>query len=321
MLRGENIVCGTSTTGTGALTLAACPAAVGGTDPYTAFSGMGLGTSVAVPMPFSIIEFTDSTYVTEKQRQDCMGLLTIGASLTACSLARTTTVNSQASPLPSYAFNPGADINIGTAANTLIFIGASAWLTPACTPWFDATTGDALGVTFRFAGAANASSATIASGTAFWIYGVLETPILLKKMSVRVVNTQNGTTNVYARVYAIGSNGRAGKLLADMGALGGAGTALSSAAMITSAALSTPIFLCPGPYCVELVATISGGTGTPTFRAGTMVPNGGQGTISGATLTYATSTGEGSSASDPASFTSYTAVTANSPPVVIFQNA
>ena len=122
-------------------------------------------------------------------------------------------------------------------------------------------------------------------------------------------------------VYAIGSDGRAGKLLADAGRLGGAGTGLSSAATITSSAISTPVWLFPGPYCVEVVATIVGGTGTPTFRAQSIIPNGGSGVNTGATPGYYTSTGETSTPSDPASFTAYTVITNDVAPAVVFQNA
>ena len=320
-IRGNNIVCGISTTGTGTITCDAIPAGYtgGGVDPYTAFSGMGFGTTNAIPVGVRVVEYTDATFTTELQSDSEQGQFTIGANLAACTIARTTILNKQV-PGTSYTFNAPTALSIGTAANTLVFFTPMAELTPQCVPWFDATSGDALGITFRF-GVAGAGTVGITSGTGIWCYGVLEIPILLKKMSARVVGTQSGTTNVYARVYAIGSNGRAGKLLADMGLLGTANSSLAVAATITSAALSTPVYLCPGPYCVELVATITGGAGTPTWRAGISVPNGGLGTSSLALPGFATSTGETSTANDPASFTAYAISTSSSTPVIVFQNA
>src|SRR5690348_6986738 len=92
MLRGEGITCGTSSTGTGTLTLAACPAPPGGADFYAwlTATGIGFANGAAILVPYVLTEYADSTFATEKQKEWGVATLTLGASLTATTLGRTT---------------------------------------------------------------------------------------------------------------------------------------------------------------------------------------------------------------------------------------
>src|SRR5258706_417112 len=94
MLRGENIICGTSTTGTGTLTLAATPVAPGGIDfdVLARATGIGFGNSAAVLVTYTIIEYTSATFAASKSTEKGIGTLTLGGSsgIANCTLARTT---------------------------------------------------------------------------------------------------------------------------------------------------------------------------------------------------------------------------------------
>jgi hypothetical protein len=156
-MRGDGIIFGTTTTGTGTLTLAATPVQPGGIDidAYVRATGIGFGNSAVFLVKYTIIEFTDSptssTFSNKaKQTETSIGTVTLGSSagIANCTLARTilqtsaTSLNSQPA---TQNFNPGAGISIGVAANTLIFIGPSASDLLAIDPFVD-TTGANIGV-------------------------------------------------------------------------------------------------------------------------------------------------------------------------------
>lgn len=93
MLRGNNILCGTSTTGTGTLTLAAGPSAVTGVDLDTwARTQIGLSSSATLLVSYTIFNCADSTYNigTATGVEYGKGVLTLGASagIVNCTLAR-----------------------------------------------------------------------------------------------------------------------------------------------------------------------------------------------------------------------------------------
>src|SRR4051812_24231826 len=143
MLRGDTLVCGTSTTGTGTLTLAATPGPPGGVDfdVWARATGIGFANSAAVLVSYTIIEYTDSTFATAKSHEKGVGTLTLGGSsgIANCTLARTTKQTSATSLNSQPATQnivPGTGISIGTAANTLVFIGPSAAEIPAYEPYF-----------------------------------------------------------------------------------------------------------------------------------------------------------------------------------------
>lgn len=141
MLSGNNVVCGTATSGTGTLTLAACPTAVGGMDfDVWARGALGQGNSAAVHISYTIIEFTDSTFASPKQRESGIGILTLGASagVANCTLTRSyptevqTGLNTQPATVAvgapaQYSGATGkpasaAPMTIGTPANVLVML-------------------------------------------------------------------------------------------------------------------------------------------------------------------------------------------------------
>ncbi len=149
MLRGENIACGTSSTGTGTLTLAATPAAIGAVDfdAWLKATGIGFVSGNAVLVSYTIIEYTDSTFATPKFVENGIGTLTLGAALINATLARTTVQTVSNANADSYLVGGGASaITIGTAANTLVFVGPSAADVPAWSPYYETSIGDNLGV-------------------------------------------------------------------------------------------------------------------------------------------------------------------------------
>lgn len=323
MLRAEDCICGTSTTGIGTLTLAACPAPPGGVDPFAAFGGLGLGTSVATPMTYCIREFTDATFATVKQEEKGIGLLTLGANIGATTLARTTpqsTATGCNTATPTYSQGSPSAISIGTAANTLVFVGASAADIPAYSPYFE--TGDAVnaGVSPPIGG--TASNITITSGQDY--YGLFQwtIPMLAKRMSAAISVAYTGGTpvsNLYGRLYAVGSNARPGKLLCDYGLMGAANASMNTATVVSSAVHGTGFMMLPGYYFAGFFYTFSGGSAGPNPRGEILSIDGRMGFGSG-TLNRnksATATGGSSTASDPANLTSYTLST-NSPIVPAF---
>jgi hypothetical protein len=315
-MRGENIICGTTSSGTGSLTLAPTPAGLGAIDPYVAFSGMGFGTSV--PVPYVINEYTDSTWATLKQQEGGYGPINLGASISACTLVRTTIFNTNVPGSGSYLFNSPSPINVGTPANVQIIIGPTAATTLAPTPWIDTLDGDGLGLTPRVSGTNTGNGPALVSGTAQWFRASIEAPIVCKRLAFRVTTAYTGgTSNMYARIYAAASFGTAGKLLCDYGVIGTANSSLGSAVAIKSAVPANPPFLCPQAYWFEIVAVFSGGSGSPALRGGAYSFDGGSATSGGANVTYATSTSEGAVPNDPATFTGYAVQNGSNPSMVI----
>jgi hypothetical protein len=276
MLRGDNIVCGTSTTGTGTLTLAATPAPPGGVDfdVLARATGIGFGNSAAVLVSYTIIEYTNSSFATAKQQEKGIGTLTLGGSsgIANCTLARTTvqqTATSLDAQPATYNVSAPSAITIGTAANVLVFIGVGAVDTIAFEPYVDATTGTGWAGPLQVRGSAAGGMSDIFSvtllDTYFLFYWV--TPMLVKRMAVQVATgTSGGTSNAYGRIYAVGSDGRPGKLLYDFGLLGTSNASLANGnTQITSGASGNGYLLLPGAYYLDLIASYSGGGVTPTM--------------------------------------------------------
>jgi len=277
MLRADNVICGTSTTGTGTLTLAATPTPPGGVDfdVFARATGIGFGNSAAILVSYTIIEYTSSAFSTAKATEKGIGTLTLGGSsgITNATLARTTlqsTATSLNSQPASQNIVPGTGISIGTAANTLVFIGASSADTIAFEPYVDSTSTNATGYVgplqycLPTAAAAlnNFFAATLQDTYApfYWT-----TPMLVKRISIGVaVGTSGGTSNAYARIYAVGTDGRPGKLLYDFGLLGSSNSSLASSnSIITSGAAGNGYYLVPGVYFLDLIASYAGGGTTP----------------------------------------------------------
>lgn len=274
MFRGDNVICGTSTTGTGTLTLAATPVAPGGVDfdVLARATGIGFGNSAAVPVSYTIIEYTDATFSTAKQTEKGIGTLTLGASagIANCTLARTklqtsaTSLNSQPA---TQNISPGAGISIGTAANTLVFIGPSASDLMACSP-FQNTSGTTNGFApllngnFQTGGGANLVNNQNWTNQFIWPYACL-----VKRVYFRVESNYTGAvSNLYSRLYDINSSGQPGKLLYDFGVIGTAGSSfnVSNFTVISSGASGNGYFMTPGDYFLQIAPIWTvGGTGTP----------------------------------------------------------
>ena len=319
MLRADSIICGTSSTGTGALTLAACPSPPGGIDPYAwlTATGFNFANGAAVPISYTIIEYTDSTFATAKRFEKGIGTLTLGASLTASTLARTTVESTSASldTTGSPTYSAPSAVSIGTAANTLIFVGPSAADIPAWSPYYENTLGDNLGAQAVLVESSQAPGVAVVSATDYYWPFEWRVPMLVKKASMRVWTPYSGGTpvsNAYARIYAINSSGRPGKLLIDFGLLGSAGTSLNAGSNISSAVHASGFLLLPGEYFFDFIAVLSGGTTPPKMQCpavasylGYLISGRlGQNAMLPQVSAQATS-GTGTPAPDPANLTGY----------------
>jgi hypothetical protein len=91
------------------------------------------------------------------------------------------------------------------------------------------------------------------------------TPMLVKRVAVETAAAYSGgTSNAYARIYAVGTDGRPGRLLYDFGLLGTAGSSLATSNVsIVSTASGNGYMLMPGIYFLDLIASYSGGSGVP----------------------------------------------------------
>jgi hypothetical protein len=322
MLRGDNILCGTSTTSTGTLTLAAVPQPPGSLDFDTWLRAEGFANSAAVPISYTINEYTDATFATIKGTEKGVGLLTLGGSagIANCTLVRTTsqykvTGMDGASPAITYS----SAYSIGTAANVLVTISPSAADVLACSPWYD-NTQDAAGIGPLVAGTVTGAF-TSANNTIYYAPYIFDRYILASKARARVQGAYTGgTSNLYAALYLPGSGGKPSKLVADFGALGTGGSALTSAgSIIASAALSTSVPIKPGIYIAAVQAIFSGGSGTPTIRGGgqlVLPPT--FGTTSLAANQYATATGGSAAFADPAGVASWALVSNATPFFITF---
>ncbi len=257
MLRAEHCICGTSTTGTGTLTLAACPQPPGGTDLYQAFQVQALGTSVAIPVSYTIVEYTGSDFSNVVRQEKGIGSLTLGASITATTLARTTvqqTSTGMSGGAATYDLSAPTAISIGTAANVLVFIGASASDLFACSPYYDTslTGSDLLGAFPVNAGGTYTGNIILSTSSDHYNLFEWKIPMLVKGAKIRVVTAHVGTG--YARLYALGANARPTKLLYDFGAFA---TSLNTTGTKATASAGAGFYLQAGEYFLD-IATSSG---------------------------------------------------------------
>lgn len=272
MLRADNVICGTSSTGTGTLTLAACPAPPGGLDfdKWLKATGFNFVSTNAVLVSYTIIEYVDATFASAKQTEKGVGTLTLGASITAATLARTTvqsTVTGLNTSTPSPTFSAPTAITIGTAANTLLFVGVSPADLRGCIPYYQSTLGD-----FSTSGlqpangrqAATASGGGLATATDYYHMFEWTVPMLVKRCSVRTGGTvlTGATNNSWGRLYAVGTDGKPGKLLYDFGALGTSTSLNSTFNWFSSGAGGNGFFLMPGVYYFDLALGWTGGSGS-----------------------------------------------------------
>jgi hypothetical protein len=227
MLRGDNLICGTSTTGTGMLTLAATPAALGAIDFYVWLKFSNPDRPVHL-IPYVLIEYADTTYAKPIKFQRGYGTITLSTSLTGTTLARTIVTATQVIATPNYVTTSPTAITIGTAANALVFIGPGVSDVLPCSPYFDTTAATDLSnkaATQLICGPGSStfSLSTIGTGAdALWSV-LWTTPMLVKRATVRVSAADAGASNLYFAIYEVGSDGRPGNLLLDLGLLGSSG--------------------------------------------------------------------------------------------------
>jgi hypothetical protein len=329
MVRGDNIICGTSTTGTGTLTLAACPVPPGGVDfdVFARATGIGFGNSAAVLVSYTIIEYTTSSFTTASQHEKGIGTLTLGGSsgIANCTLARTTkqsSATSLGSQPATQNILPGTGISIGTAANTLVFISPSVADTIAFPPYVDSTATNATGwanplITSGAVTGSDADGVFQTSGQDYYIPFIWTTPMLVKRLGLDIrTATGAGTSNAYGRIYQVNSSGQPGKLLYDFGLLGTTNASLNSGnTSIQSGASGNGYFLTPGVYFLNLIASYTGNSQTPTaygntanfVMPATISSDASNFTFGRPPMGYATaSSGTAGAAPDPANLTSYT---------------
>ena len=326
MLKNDLIVCGTTTAGTGTLTLAACPSPPGGVDPYQWLNanGFNAANAAAYLISYQIVEFTDSTFAAAKQYEKGIGTLTFSTSgIGSCTLARTTvqeTASSLNTATPAPVYQGPSAITIGTDANTLVFIGPSAAETFAFCPYYDTGLGDNLGMPPYHMGQnlGNATSNVLVSLTDYYSVFEWHLPMLVKKCTVRVAGAATGTSAAYARIYQIGTNGRPGKLLVDFGAFAGTNPLSTATTNISTTALTNGFLLLPGEYFWDFLPSFASGNPTIATTNPTEVPCAGRiGTSNLQPYLGATATGgTAGAAPDPANTTGYAGVlgqTANHP--------
>jgi hypothetical protein len=274
MHRGEGIVCGTTTTGTGTLTLAATPVPPGGVDFDVWARACGYGDSAAFMVEYTIIEYTDTAFTTSVQMESGVGTLTLGAStgIANCTLARTTkehTATGLNTPPAAPDVTSPAGINIGTAANTLVMTTPRPRSALGALPYTSAGS-----TTFSRDGAGimNLTTTNVGANLApsnqmiYYIPLVVPCRTTVSRARVRVTGAYTGqNNNVYAALYLMANTGHPGKLLVDFGVLGTANASFgNNNTIIGSAILATEMMLDPGFYIAAIHAIwTAGGTGTP----------------------------------------------------------
>lgn len=288
MLRADNVICGTSTTGTGTLTLAACPAPPGGLDfdKWLKATGYGFSSGNAIVVSYTIIEYTSSAFTTASQTEKGVGTLTLGSSITAATLVRglvqSTVTGMNSTPSPSFA-SPSA-ITIGPAANVLIFIGASTSEIIALEPFIEGTSQNLNGnSSLRIAYQVNAGAFTLSSDQDVYSCFIWPYTMLVKRAVLYVDGTYTGqNNNVYVRLYAIGTDARPSKLLCDFGQIGTLNASLATTGAIATGALTNGFLLTPGEYYINIgYHATGGGTGTPQLHYdGSSITSGRMGTTS-----------------------------------------
>lgn len=325
MLRADNVICGTSTAGAGALTLAACPAPPGGLDFDKWLKATGFVSGNAVLVSYTITEHTGPTFSTPMQTEKGVGMLTLGASISAATLTRTTvqaTVTGLNTSTPSPTFSAPTAINIGTAANTLIFVGASALDTIAFPPGShlqQAAAGTEAGNIYPLNINGNTTPQNLTSGTDYYTPFYWLHTLLVKRCMVIVGNgVSTGTTaNWRGRLYQWGTDGRPAKLLYDFGQLGDATAGQGAFSNISSGNSGPGFLMTPGLYYFDFLPTWTGGSGTPTVEM-----QGGNtsiyvGLAGGSHMQQSgfTATGGSTTAPDPANLTGWAASSINCPVV------
>lgn len=328
-IRSDQLGCGTSTTGTGTLTCAAPPTGINAVDPYAAFSGSGFGTSVGVPVLYSIVEYTDSTFGKPKQSESGRGTFLIGGSLTASTLARTQIFQTAASMDSQPATNTGMNtasptaITIGTAANVVIWFGDLSWV-PMEAMTAVATSGvtsiDNLGFCGDTITTAGGQNLTLTSGRLHHCRVAFRHSMFIKSLSLYLQTNFAGTSNTLdCAMYDIGSDGRPGKRLLTFAQ----GTTLNTGNTITVSA-TTGLFFHAGVYYASFLYVGVGQTTAPAIRLVqpcAASPLGMNNSSVFGPCGYATVNSQSAGTlADPATLTSLTAANVATEPLLIFRS-
>lgn len=294
------------TGGSGTLTLAHV---TGYPDPYQVWGGtQPPGFTTTVPVQYEILEFTDATLTTLLQAESGRGRLSIGANIGATTLIRDTPIASWVDGSPGvYTPQSASAITAGaTAANVVIIVGQASEGTADFNPYFEASLGDAIGVSF---GLSVSGQAPPASGDDWYVPFRVDVPLLVKRATIRVVAADAGTSNAYFRIYEFGTNGRPGRLLIDLGLLGTSGQSLKNIGAVSTALATNGLWLTPGDYWADLYTTYAN---SPTVgKSGTVAaaanqgPQNRAGISGGSPFSSTLATGGSSTGPDPANLTGY----------------
>lgn len=259
---GENIVCGTATTGTGTLTLAACPSAIGGINPVTAF-----GTSGSPQIPYTLIEYTDGTFAKPLQGETGVAPLTLASSIGSATLARNP-ITTWSTSGPSYGGGSSAPaaISIGTAANCLVFIGANAH--DIVRPMhFTAALGDGLGIGVAQGSILGGTNFAVVTSVIYYQAVRIEHSGLIQSASIMFSTaiTSPASSSFSLALYDVGSDGLPGALLIDFGAIT---SNPASTTGIKTCQAAAARFITAGTYYLALLPIWSGGSGALNIRMG-----------------------------------------------------
>lgn len=272
--RHDQLACGTTTAGTGTLTLAALPAAITAIDPFAAFSGNGWGTSQGVPVDYSIVEYTDGSFTKPKQSESGRGFLLLGANLATTTLTRTlplqTVTGMNAPPATVGGQSSAASaISIGTAANVVIWFGLSSFSAMCSMPFYSTsgiTNADNAGVSVFQNVLSNGINYGLSHQRLYYQRVLVGHSDLIKSVVLcGAVGYTGGTASLKAALYAIGSSGLPGKMLIDFGTI----VSIPSGTVTLTAA--TPVLIPAGYYILGFLAQYTGGSGSPAYRCANSV--------------------------------------------------
>ena len=201
--------------------------------------------------------------------------MTLGASITATTLARTAiyTTATGMNSTPTFHFNAPSAINIGTAANVLVFVSPLTMTSVLPALWFTGCNSstlsrDGLGVPPLLSNT-QMTSGSVSNDLVVYVPFFLPSPLLVTTATCKVSaggSYTGANNNLYFGLYHINStNGYPGKLIADFRVLGSANASFGTAsAAITSGTLGSPVLLYPGWYFAAIKPVwTTGGTGTP----------------------------------------------------------
>ncbi len=269
-LRGDNIGCGVSSTTATQINCASLTSG-GYVDPYVLFASMGFVAGDVLPCRINLIEFTDGTFTSVKQFDSEAALFTLGASLATSYFTRQTILTAYDGT--TYTDGGATGITPGTLANTIVEFGLSSSEAPSNTPWFDtASASGNVGLVPSNAYGGVSATFAVANSNYYWMIELDRPVVAAFGRAATGSATYTGTSNIYFRVYAPGTNGRPHKLLCDFGSLGTSGSALASVTTLIASSASSPaalkpLLLKPGKYIANLCVSFTGGSGAPNLRA------------------------------------------------------